>query len=284
MGVCNIDSCEMTARGKGLCSKHYTRLRRYGSVAKPVRTPWNKDMKGVYTLIDPRGCMHADCENKHDSHGYCANHARQFKKYGHPLSEQEKSDIQSKAATKRLLKYYAENPDRPKRKIDPEKREAMKGVCKNSGRTHFRKGHIPWCKGLKDWLSEDHLEILREANTGKVPWNKGRVVLEMRGDKNPNWKGGTSRTERQVMMGRIEYIQWRNAVFIRDNFTCQVCNQYAGYLHADHIQSWAEYEDLRFEVSNGRTLCVPCHYYVTFKKKMPVGSLWCNYRLTRKGG
>lgn len=52
---------------------------------------------------------------------------------------------------------------------------------------------------------------------------------------------------------------WRKSVFERDNYTCQMCNTKGGYLEADHIKPWAYFEELRFELSNGRTLCRPCH-------------------------
>ena len=31
------------------------------------------------------------------------------------------------------------------------------------------------------------------------------------------------------------------------------------HLSQYHIKPFADYPDLRFELSNGRTLCVPCH-------------------------
>lgn len=52
---------------------------------------------------------------------------------------------------------------------------------------------------------------------------------------------------------------FRNEVFKRDNYTCQLCGKHGGNLNADHIKSFSEYPDLRFDLSNGRTLCVPCH-------------------------
>lgn len=111
---------------------------------------------------------------------------------------------------------------------------------------------------------------------------KGKPQLWQRGAKHYKYNGG--RLTRQRLMQQAEYIAWRDSVFLRDNYTCQICDQYSGYLHADHIKSWSEYEELRYDVENGRTLCVPCHYYVTFKRKMPEGTRWCNFTLTRKRG
>ena len=108
---------------------------------------------------------------------------------------------------------------------------------------------------------------------GMIPWNKGKEMLDIRGENNPNWKGGLG-GERHQAMGRIEYKIWRDLVFKRDNFTCQICEQYGGYMHADHIKSWSEYPELRYEIRNGRTLCRTCHYYVTFKHKISPLSQW----------
>jgi len=55
---------------------------------------------------------------------------------------------------------------------------------------------------------------------------------------------------------------WVQAVFKRDNYTCQSCGlkkEVAGKLNADHILAWSEFPELRFDVSNGRTMCEPCH-------------------------
>lgn len=47
-------------------------------------------------------------------------------------------------------------------------------------------------------------------------------------------------------------------VFERDNYICQKCNKKGGRLVADHIKPFALYPELRFELSNGRTICKEC--------------------------
>lgn len=87
-----------------------------------------------------------------------------------------------------------------------------------------------------------------------------------KGKDKPNWNGGpqSPQAERASAYQTKEYKEWRKSVFERDNYTCQFCGYRGGDLNADHIKTWAEFPDLRYKVSNGRTLCVPCHR-TTFK-------------------
>lgn len=64
---------------------------------------------------------------------------------------------------------------------------------------------------------------------------------------------------------KIEYADWRNAVFIRDNFTCQHCgDSKGGNLNAHHIKPFADHPELRFSIDNGITLCETCHDIVHY--------------------
>jgi hypothetical protein len=84
-----------------------------------------------------------------------------------------------------------------------------------------------------------------------------------RGPLSSNWKGGITPINK-IIRGSVEYIEWRKSVFERDNYTCVFCGARNGngrtvVLNADHIKPFATYPELRLELSNGRTLCRPCH-------------------------
>lgn len=57
----------------------------------------------------------------------------------------------------------------------------------------------------------------------------------------------------------VNYIEWRTAVYVRDDYTCAMCGIRGGDLAAHHINSWCTTEELRFEVNNGITFCKACH-------------------------
>lgn len=126
-------------------------------------------------------------------------------------------------------------------------------------------------------------ETLRRASYWKgrhLPDEMRRKISETRrrlkitppsGMSSPLWKGGKLGWNR-IMRNRKEYRVWREAVFTRDNWTCINCGLRSRVglgktviLNADHIKPFAYFPALRFEISNGRTLCVPCHKEIGFK-------------------
>jgi len=60
-----------------------------------------------------------------------------------------------------------------------------------------------------------------------------------------------------------EYQQWRARVFSRDKHTCRLCGASKSYIEAHHILRKADFPHLMYTVSNGITLCKPCHNSVT---------------------
>ena len=95
---------------------------------------------------------------------------------------------------------------------------------------------------------------------------RGRSRLNMRGINNPNWKGGTG-SERHTAMGRLEYKIWRASIFKRDDYACILCKS-KGKIHANHIIRWADDIEKRYNVTNGVTLCIPCHQIVTGNEQL----------------
>jgi len=65
------------------------------------------------------------------------------------------------------------------------------------------------------------------------------------------------REKREMHNGEIK--KWRDRIFARDNYTCAVCSEYGGRLNAHHLNSWDNFKDERFELTNGVTLCEKCH-------------------------
>lgn len=147
----------------------------------------------------------------------------------------------------------------------------------NLGRRHteeHKKKMSKTARKLKIWqvllrpdVREKALLASRKRLLGNKSPLKGRKAPWAAGENNFNWKGGiTSENYRQR---RTFGMTMQKAVFERDNYTCQLCSVRGVNLQVDHIQSWAEYVDLRFSMDNCRTLCANCHYEITFGRPMP---------------
>lgn len=113
--------------------------------------------------------------------------------------------------------------------------------------------------------------VKRTAKRCKSCSVKGRKRESLFGDRNPNWKGGAKSSQAE----RVKFHETiRDQVLKRDDYTCQLCGVRGGQLQVDHIQSWAEYVEGRFCIDNCRTICVGCHYELTFGRPMPANITW----------
>lgn len=124
------------------------------------------------------------------------------------------------------------------------------------GKARFIKengGHGFWKGKARGPLTESAKEKLRLSNLGKHT----NTVNFGRRETHWHWRGGKSDNRHKVRSP--EYKAWVKSVFERDDYTCQGCRVRGCILQAHHIKSWAHYPDLRFDISNGQTLCVHCH-------------------------
>jgi hypothetical protein len=164
-----------------------------------------------------------------------------------------------------------------------------------------RLGCKVWNKGKTGVYSEEVRKKMGIRNIGKPSWNKGKRGLSIawnrgihwsdeikikiskakagkpnfknRGSRHYAWKGGITELNEQIRQS-LEYRLWRKAVFERDGYTCVKCGikNEIGLgktvkLEADHIKQFAMYPDLRYDLDNGRTLCIDCHHRFGSKER-----------------
>lgn len=65
------------------------------------------------------------------------------------------------------------------------------------------------------------------------------------------------------------YMYWRLEVYKRDEFKCRIKDENCkGRLEAHHILDWVNYQELRYQVNNGITLCHAHHPRGRAKEKL----------------
>ena len=113
-------------------------------------------------------------------------------------------------------------------------------------------------KGKKFSLeTRKKMSRVRKERIFSEEWRK-KLSESKKGEKNYSWKGGITPENKRIRFS-IEFRLWREAVFARDNWTCQSCEKRGGELHPHHIMPFAKYPELRFAIDNGITFCKECH-------------------------
>lgn len=136
--------------------------------------------------------------------------------------------------------------------------EAAKGNKRSVGRSVSKETRDKIAKSLVGRkLSPLHRAAISKGvrRAGCIPPRNPHLV----GPNHPNWIDGSS-TIRQAENAKPRYRTWRKAVLDRDNWTCQDCGHKKTKLQAHHLKPWGPYPDLRYTISNGLTLCSPCHH------------------------
>ena len=85
------------------------------------------------------------------------------------------------------------------------------------------------------------------------------------GVNNPNYKNGSYTENFGGRYTGKKYQEWRKKVLLRDGNFCKLCNKATDKPQVDHIKPYKWFKELRYDVSNGRVLCLGCHRS-TFKE------------------
>ena len=132
------------------------------------------------------------------------------------------------------------------------------------------KGRIPWNKGLK----QKYNYICIVCSNAFTSTQKSRKFCSIKCSSTQNagsnnWRWVEDRTK---IIGRhnrnfhdSEMKQWRINVYKRDNYKCKISNEEcSGRIEAHHILTWKDHPELRYEITNGITLC---HFHHPRKRK-----------------
>jgi len=157
--------------------------------------------------------------------------------------------------SKRLLPGFEEKRLKNLKKVVVGNKFRLGTPSWNSGLKGFQ---VAWNKGIPQ--TDAVKQKLRVSKLGKPSGRKGLPLVSMQGKLHWNWKGGITDNNRKVRQS-VKYKNWRMSVFQRDRFSCVLCGYRSSKkrdIRADHIKPFCKYPELRFDINNGRTLCIPC--------------------------
>lgn len=120
------------------------------------------------------------------------------------------------------------------------------------------KNHPRWKGGHKGWGTPNCMDCNKKLRNYTAKRCAECFHKYFQGENHASWRGGRT-PENLKIRKSTKMKQWRTAVFERDDYTCQRCGIRGGRLNADHDLPFVAFEDLRFELLNGQTLCVECH-------------------------
>lgn len=146
--------------------------------------------------------------------------------------------------------------------------------------TEFRKGMTPWNKGQSGKTGQDHplfKSVERTCHQCRTTFYRAPSVVRRGGGRycsrictvlgnkrfgpnHPRWIKDRSKLkhlgDENLDRRSSAYNTWRREVWLRDNFKCKIANpDCKGRIEAHHILAWRDYPELRYQITNGITLC-----------------------------
>lgn len=230
----------------------------------------------------------------------CINQRRKLRYVKKPINPRKEKILKPIADEDKRHRRGIDNPHTGKYKVNISYEELNKlynidkksmvkiGVIYNVNAgtilNYLRKYNIPSIKYgrtptsvTKEKMSKSHKGIKQS-----LEWKMKRGATR-RGEKHPLYKHGLSRTKqylKQMERESFAYISWRKSVFERDHYTCQHCGGHNDtYLEAHHIKSFDLYPNIRYEITNGITLCKECHKIIT--KQQMIGNTNGKRKITK---
>lgn len=131
--------------------------------------------------------------------------------------------------------------------------------------SHFEKYETFWnCECVCNNLKLVKGCNLRRGHTKSCGCLDIEVRKDRIGDKNNKWNPNLTDEEREKQKKHrrpynSKYKEWRRSVLLKDNYTCQISGLKNKKFRVHHVASWACNSELRYEISNGITLCKEIH-------------------------
>lgn len=144
--------------------------------------------------------------------------------------------------------------------VSEKHREKLRNLMR--GNTHWTKIKTPYV------MTENRRQQITRCLRGRTPWNTGKKYVlakrpgtGMKGPKNPRWISDRSKLSRVgEYRNSPAHRDWSRSVKNRDCWKCRISNgDCSGPVVAHHILPWATFPELRYEITNGITLCHSHH-------------------------
>lgn len=118
------------------------------------------------------------------------------------------------------------------------------------------------CDNCGEQLQVVYRVYYTHNHNGKYYCNKCSSKIFMTGEKHWKWNPNRTEAERQNRKNGNKALinEWRKKVYQRDDFICQHCYKENEHdLVAHHLDGFDKFEEKRYDVNNGITLCEQCH-------------------------